>query len=58
MKVVFEEHRNNGIFLSGNGYAQSRYVYTPIAKSHTEVGIRYNWAPVITKNIIRLLCAK
>lgn len=50
--VAFEEHRINGILLGDNGYAQSRYVYTPIVNPNTEIERRYNRAHVKTRNII------
>lgn len=50
--VAFEEHQINGILLGDNGYAQSRYLYTPIVNPHTEAERRYNRAHVKTRNII------
>lgn len=51
----FEEGVLSGILIGDSGYAQTSYMFTPVANPQTQSEIRYNRAHISTRNIIERL---
>ena len=55
LMVAFEERRISGILLGDNGYAQKRYLFTPLLHTQNEAENRYNRAHIKTRNVVERL---